>query len=210
MKNPFKSMEKKIKKGIESLGNEVMGKIRRLGTQVEDGVKDVGRKAESEIKSTAHDAEDALSKAAKDAKDEVEDFAELAIEEAKEAATEAAQAMLAELSKGALTRVVDAAQILMPSGVSLSLGPFVLAIDDITNRINTLQKWANKPPSTKNDIRAIIEELTPTSVSINLSFSLAFLVVQTDSLEFGIESTYETSDFLDKFEDLLEHYGINI
>ena len=221
MKNPFKSMEKKIKKGIESLGNEVMGKIRRVGSQVEDSVKGVGRKvegevkdvahhAESGIKSVAHDAEETLEKTAKDAKDDIEEFAEEAWEETKEAATEAAQAALAEMSKGALNKVVDAMQILMPSSVNLSLGPFVLAIDDVTKRIDVLQRWASKPPSTKNDIRAIIEELAPSSVSINLSFSLAFLVVQTDSLEFGVEPTYETSDFLDKFEVLLEHYGINI
>ena len=221
MANPFKSIEKKIKKGIESLGNEVMGKIRRVGSQVEDSVKGVGRKvegevkdvahhAESGIKSVAHDAEETLEKTAKDAKEDIEEFAEEAWEEAKEAATEAAQAALAEMSKGALNKVVDAMQILMPSAVNLSLGPFVLAIDDVTKRIDVLQRWASKPPSTKNDIRAIIEEVAPSSVSINISFSLAFLVVQTDSLEFGVESTYETNDFLDKFEDLLAHYGINI
>ena len=98
----------------------------------------------------------------------------------------------------------------MPSSTSLSLGPFVLAIDNVTERVDVLQRWASKPPSSKSDIRAIIEEIAPSSVSINLSFSLAFLVVQTDSLEFGIESTYETKDFLDKFDELLSHYGINI
>ena len=221
MANPFKSIEKKIKKGIESLGNEVMGKIRRVGSQVEDGIKSVGRKAESEvkdvahhaesgIKSVAHDAEETLEKAAKDAKDDIEDFAEEVCEEAKEAATAAAQAALAEMAAGGLNKVVDACQVLIPSSISLSLGPFVLAIDDLTSRIDTLQRWASKPPSTRHEIRAIIEEIAPTSVSINISFSLAFLVVQTDSLEFGIESTYETADFLDKFDALLAHYGINI
>ena len=210
MANPFKSIEKKIKRGIENLGKEVMSKIRRVGSQVEGEVKDVARHAESGIKSVAHDAEESLEKCAKDAKDDMEEFAEEAWDEAKEAATEAAQAALAEMSKGALNKVVDATQVLMPSSVNLSLGPFVLAIDDVTKRIDVLQRWASKPPSTKNDIRAIIEEVAPSSVSINLSFSLAFLVVQTDSLEFGIESTYETADFLDKFEVLLAHYGINI
>ena len=147
---------------------------------------------------------------AADAKDEIEDAVDDALEAAQEAATVAARAAPAEISAGALNKVVDAMQVLMPSATSLSLGPFVLSVDDWTNRVDTLQKWANKPPSTKNDIRAIIEEIAPSSVSINLSFSLAFLIVQTDSLEFGVENTYQTSDFLDKFDELLSHYGINI
>ena len=219
--NPFKGLEKDIKKGLNKLGDSIKSGIKSVGREVESNVKSVGNKAkgaiesaadkaEDTIKDIAQDAEESVEKAAKTSIEEIEDFAEDALEEAQAAATKAAQAALAEISAGALNKVVDAMQVLMPSSSSLSLGPFVLSIDDWTDRIDTLQKWASKPPSTKNDIRKIIEEIAPSSVSINLSFSLAFLVVQTDSLEFGVESTYETADFLDKFEELLAHYGINI
>ena len=221
MANPFKSIEKKIKKGIESLGNEVMGKIRRLGGQVEDSVKGVGRKvegevkdvahhAESGIKSVAHDAEETLEKAAKDAKEDIEEFAEEAWEEMKESANAAAQALMEEFQKGLLNKLVDGLQIALPTSTNLKLGPFVLGISDWTKRINVLQRWASKPPSSSSDLRYFIEELTPSSVTIVMSASVAFVVIQTDSLEFGVENTYETADLLDKFEDLLAHYGINI
>ena len=210
MANPFKSIEKKIKRSIESLGNDVKGAIKSTGDEVRGSVEWAGNNAKKSINDVAHKAEADLKKVADDLEDDLEEAAETALEEAKDAATAAARAALAEISAGALNKVVDAMQMLMPSSTSLSLGPFVLAIDDWTDRVDTLQKWANKPPSTKNDIRAIIEEIAPSSVSINLSFSLAFLVVQTDSLEFGVENTYETADFLDKFDALLSHYGINI
>ena len=86
----------------------------------------------------------------------------------------------------------------------------MLEIGDMTGRIDTLQRWAKKPPSSKNDIRQIIIEVAPTSVSINLSFSLAFLFVQTDSLAFGISATYETEDFLNKMDAILGRFGIHI
>ena len=210
MANPFKSIEKKIKRSIESLGNDVKRAIKSTGDEVRGSVEWAGNNAKKSINDLAHKAEADIKKVADDLEDDLEEAAETALKEAKDAATAAARAALAEISAGALNKVVDAMQILMPSATSLSLGPFVLAIDDWTDRVDTLQKWASKPPSTKNDIRAIIEEIAPSSVSINLSFSLAFLVVQTDSLEFGVENTYETADFLDKFDALLSHYGINI
>ena len=219
--NPFKGLEREIKKGLNKLGDSIKSGIKKVGREVESSVKSAGNKAEGTIRSVAdkaehtvkdiaHEAEETLEKASKDALDEIEDAVEDALEAAQDAATTAARAALAEISAGALNKVVDAMQILMPSATSLSLGPFVLAIEDWTDRVDTLQKWASKAPSTKDDIRAIIEEIAPSSVSINLSFSLAFLIVQTDSLEFGVENTYETADFLDKFDALLSHYGINI
>ena len=210
MANPFKSIEKKIRKGIESLGNEVMSKIRKVGSQVEGNVKSVGHQVESGVKDVGHDAEEAIEKVAKDAKEDIEEFAEETWEEMKESANEAAHALMEEFQKGLLNKLVDGLQVAMPTSTNLKLGPFVLGISDWTHRINVLQRWASNPPSSRNDLRAIIEELTPSSVTIVMSASVAFVVIQTDSLEFGVENTYETADFLDKFDTLLAHYGITI
>ena len=48
----------------------------------------------------------------------------------------------------------------------------------------------------------MVQTLSPTGVSVELSFSLALLVVQSDSLELGITINYETADFLDKIEEI--------
>ena len=219
--NPFKGLEKSIKKGLNKLGDEIKSGIRKLGSEVEGKVKYAGRKAEESVKKVEHevednlksfanDLEDKLEKTATDTLESIEDAAEDAFEAVKDEAMAAAQAALKAASSEALNKVVDAAQVLMPSEVDLSLGPFGLAIGDVSQRIDVLQKWAKNPPSSKSDIRDIILEVMPTSVSIELSFSLAFLVVQSDSLEFGVTSVYETEDFLNKMDDLLAHWGIHI
>ena len=219
--NPFKGLEKSIKKGLNKLGDEIKSGIRKAGSEVEGKVKYVGRKAEDSLKKVEHEAEDKLKSFGDDIEDKlektatetfetIEDAAEEAFETIKEEALEAAQAALKAASSETLNKVVDAAQVLMPSEVDLSLGPFGLAISNVSERINVLQKWAKNPPSSKNDIREIILEVMPSSVSIELSFSLAFLVVQSDSLEFGVTSVYETEDFLNKMDDLLAHWGIHI
>lgn len=219
--NPFKGLEKSIKRGLTKLGDEIKSSIRKLGSEVESKVKYAGRKAEESVKKVehevedqlkdfAHDLEEEIEKTAKDTLETIEDTAEDVFEEVKDTAIEAMQAAMRAASSEALNTVVDSIQVALPNSIGLSLGPIGLEIGDLTDKVDTLQKWAKNPPTNKSDIRAIIIEVAPTSVSLELSFSLAFLVVQSDSLEFGVTSTYETEDFLNKMDDLLSHWGIHI
>ena len=208
--NPFKGLEKEIKKGLNKLGDSIKSSIKKVGREVEGNVKSVAHRAEDTLKGVAHEAEESLENAVKNAKEEIEEFGEEAWEEMKKAANEAAHELMEEFQKGLLNKLVDGLQIALPTATNLKLGPFVLGISDWTQRINVLQKWASNPPTSRGDLRAIIEELAPSSVTIVMSASVAFVVIQTDSLEFGVENTYETVDFLDKFDDLLAHYGISI
>ena len=41
--NPFKGLEKSIKKGLNKLGDEIKSSIRKLGSEVEGKVKYVGQ-----------------------------------------------------------------------------------------------------------------------------------------------------------------------
>ena len=232
LKNPFKSFESSIRHGIEGLGNDVKRGINDLGGDVKRSINDaqhsaegginkvasdarhsfadVQHKAESEITKIAGDAAHAIKNTASQIEDELEDAAKQALEATKDEAIALAQAAMKEISRGAINKVVDAAQVVMPTSVGLSLGPIKLSIGDMTGRIDTLQRWASNPPSSKDDIRQIIIEVAPTSVSINLSFSLAFLFVQSDSLKLGVTATYNTKDFLDKMDEILGRFGINI
>ena len=208
--NPFKEIEKKIKRAIESLGDSVKKSINSLGNDVKHGVQSVANQAEKELTHVAHQAEGELKSAFNKLEDELEDTAEAIFEAARDEALSIARAAMREISRGAINKVVDAAQVVVPTTVALSLGPIGLSLGDMTGRIDTLQRWAKKPPSSKNDIREIITELAPTSVSINLSFSLAFLFVQSDSLQFGVTATYATEDFLNKMDEILGRFGIHI
>ena len=208
--NPFKDIEKKIKRAIESLGNSVKSSINSLGNEVKHGVRSVANQAERELTNAAHQAENELKSVFNKLEDELEDTAEAILEAAKDEALSLARAAMREISRGAINKVVDAAQVAVPTTVDLSLGPIGLSLGDMTGRIDTLQRWSKKPPSSKKDIREIIIELAPTNVSINLSVSLAFLFVQTDSLAFGVISTYATEDFLNKMDEILGRFGIHI
>lgn len=210
MSNPFKSLEKKIKRSIEKLGGDIKWQINKLGDDVKGGVKWTGEQAEKHLKEAGAHAESTLRSTFEELEDELEEAGEQAFELAKKEATEAAQAAMKEISKGALNKAVDTIQIVAPTSIDLKLGPIGLSIGNLTERVDTLQKWASNPPSGREHVRAIIEEVAPTSVSIELSISLAFLLVQTDSLEFGVTSTYETADFLDKMDAILDNFGINI
>ena len=54
MANPFKSIEREIKKGINRLGDQVKSGINKLGNEVESGVKKVGHEVESGVKNAGN------------------------------------------------------------------------------------------------------------------------------------------------------------
>ena len=61
-------------------------------------------------------------------------------------------------------------------------GVFVV-IDDIEDRIDTLQRWANKPPANKRDLKRMIRQLKPTSCGIEVDLQAALLIVSSDAIE---------------------------
>lgn len=56
--NPFKSIENKIKKGINSLGDEIRSGINHLGNEIKDGVRKVGRDVEGGVRKAAKEVEE--------------------------------------------------------------------------------------------------------------------------------------------------------
>lgn len=197
-------------KSVTKRGDEIRGSLRSFGNEVEDSVKSIGSEIEDAVESAGEVAVKQIEEVSKNLADELEDRFEEAFDKAEDVIKDAMQAAMKEISKGALNKIVDVVQIVAPTSVDITLGPVTISIGDIGERIDVLQKWASNPPSGKDDLRAIIIELAPTAVSIELSFSLAFLVVQSDSLEIGTCSTYETYDFLNHMDDILQQFGINI
>ena len=214
--NPFKSIEKKIKQGIESLGNKVKQGVESVGNKIKREVESTGKKAVGEVEKGAKRAVGEvekggktfvaeIEKGGKKAIGEIDKAGQKAIKEIEKGVNTAFQAMLREIQKGALNKAVDIIQVAAPDAVELKMGPIGLPIEDIKERIDTLQRWAKKPPSKNSDIKKMILELAPTSVSVELSASVAFLVVQSDSLEFGVTMSWQTEMFLEKFEDIFKH-----
>ena len=208
--NPFKDLEKKIKRGINSLGDSVKHSVEKLGNDIKHDVEQAGSQAGKRVQGLASEAERQLKSSVREIEDELEDLAEKALEEAKDLALETAQEALALISGEMLNKAVDGIQVVMPHSLSITLGPVTINVSDVKDRVDVLQKWAKNPPKGRNDLRAIIQEVAPSSVAIDLSASFAFLFVQSDSLSIGVSCEYNTQEFLDSLDDLLSHWGITI
>ena len=117
-------------------------------------------------------------------------------------------AILAALASKALQVTLDLINVVAPSDVQLQIAFVTFEISDVHDRIDTLEKWAKSPPTNKDHIKEIIEEIAPSSVSIVLDAALAALFVTSDDLSVGLNMTWDTKDFLDHFDDLLADFNI--
>lgn len=130
--NPFKSLEKEIKKGLEKLGNSIKDGLKRVGREIESnlkkvasklesgikdvahqcesGIKSVANKAEDEIKDFAHDAEEAVKSVAEDVKGEIEEVADKAIDELEEEAQEVLNKIFEGITKESLSTALEVAK----------------------------------------------------------------------------------------------------
>ena len=80
---------------------------------------------------------------------------------------------MAVAAKGTLNQAVDLIQIAAPDSIKLKILAVFVVIDDIEDRIDTLQKWANKPPTSKKALKRMIRELAPTSCGIEVDLQAA-------------------------------------
>ena len=176
--NPIKEAEKAAKKVVNKIvdpaakaakslvnkaGDEVRSGVRKAGHEVESGIKRIGHEVESGVKTVGHEVESGVRKAGHEVQDAFED-------KLPELLTDALDEILKAAASGALDKALDVIQVAIPSSVNLKIGPLGLAIGDINTKIDTLQRWAHRPPTGHGDIREMVETLSPTAVSIELSF----------------------------------------
>lgn len=120
----------------------------------------------------------------------------------------AAQAAVAELIKQGLITGLQVLELAVPSEMALTLGPVVIVFGDVKDRIETMRKWIDDPPIGRSRIKELILEFAPTSITISISAELAFLVVSSDSLSVGMDLTFDTKDFMDHFESVMDEFQI--
>ena len=135
--------------------------------------------------------------------EDVTDIPEEVFEKVPELVEKALEAAIKEAQKGVLSKAVHVLEAAAPDKVGLTIGPVGLNIGDVHDRLDTIKQWAKHPPSSKHDIRRMIETIGPSSVSINLSAELALVFVSSSSLSLGMSLSWETSAFLDRFEQIM-------
>ena len=174
----------------------------KVGNEIEDAADDVG----DAIKDTAEDVGDKIKGEAESAGRKLEPLAEQALDAAEDAVKKALQHLVAIAAKGTLNQAVDLAQTFAPDTIKLKILAVFMVIDDIEERIDTLQRWANKPPTTKRDLKRMIRQLKPTSCGIEVDLQAALLIVSSDAIEVGFSATWETEKFLSRFDDLIKRF----
>lgn len=192
--NPFKKVRQAAEQAagaIEGAAQDVAGTAQHAGGGAVDTVGHGLDGAKDAVLHEIHQARDA-------ALAQIESAVPHAIAEAadaiEDAAREALQAVLLALQAGALERAIDLIQVGVPSSAKIKLGPLSMDVGGINDRIDEVQAWAKSPPTDGPGVRALIELIGPTSVSVDLT---AYLVTPL-----GAELTWETAEFLDRLDDI--------
>ena len=178
------SFLKKIKKPFKKPGKAIRGVVH----DVKDAADDVAHGKLPDVDHFADEVKDVVD----DAADEVKKLVEAALKEALSAA-----------QSGVLRKVVSVMEAAVPTGIEFSLGPIGMQIDDAYEKIEAIKGWAKNPPDNHHDLRLMLTRLAPTSVSVTLSVSLAFLVVQSDSLALGCKLSWGRDEFLERFDSIM-------
>ena len=135
--------------------------------------------------------------------DEVSQLPQEALDEIPKLVEEALELAIKEAQKGVLGKAVKILEAAAPDKVNLTIGPVGLEIENVHQRLTVIKSWAKNPPTDKAHIRSMIETIGPSSVSINLSAELALVFVSSSSLSLGMAMTWNTSDFLTRFETIM-------
>lgn len=230
--NPFKNVEKKIRKGIEDLGKstrdgiwrlgrDTEGKIRGVGGQVEGNVKSLGHQVEDGVKRVADEAEHNIKSAADELKNEIDEYTDKAIEELEDEAQEVLNKIFESITKESLETALEVAKKAesitetaladASFGIDISVVGFGWSdvggrMGDIRHKIEGLIK--EKPEISRDYIIQCINMLAPDTVSFSIDVQLAALVVSSEAVGVGFNFTLNTQSFLAAADELLEAIGL--
>ena len=168
---------------------------------------------------------DALNGAIKDARRDIAHAQTDAIAQVKHVETEAAHSLdkvgtqieaqvkhirdsvFKRLASLSINKAVDVIQATAPDSFTLTLGLFSFGFDDAQARVDTLQKYANHPPSLAH-MPDIVKAIAPDNVTVDLSAEIAFLLVASDSLAVGFSATYTYDGFITRYASIRKSIGV--
>lgn len=207
MRHGIENLAHGIEGNLNNLGHQIEGQINQKALVLKNEIGQLGHTAELNFKSVAHAAEGDFSKLVHSAEGGFKQLAketETAFTDTLPKLVEAAlNELLKELSGKLLNQIIDIIQIAVPDEMEIQIGPVTFALDDVNDRIDTLQKWAKNPPG-KDDVKEMIITIAPSKVSIVVSAEMAALVVTSKSLGVGTTMSWGTDKFLDKFDDVFD------
>lgn len=207
--NPIGDLKKlaaKIANGVDETAHRAMHAVETAASTAEHKIESAASSAEHKIAQAGLSAKHEIESLDRDVVQHVREVESEAVAGAKKAFEEVVEAVVAAAASGALSKALDIARMGAPSGLTLTLGPVCFSVDDLQDRIDVLQRWSHQPPTGHHDIRKMIEEFAPSSVSVSADIQFALLVVSSEALEIGFAVQWETSDFLDQLEKVIGEF----
>jgi len=175
-----------------------------------DGVlKDVQHAADNarhEVEGVAGKAQHELEKVGSAALHDIDKARDAVLHDMEGVAKKAASELMEVVTAQALHQAVNVAEALAPDSFQLQIGPVVLEVDGIPDKVDVLKHFASAPPSTKADVKKLILALAPTAVGIQISVEFAALFVTSASLSVGFSATWQTSSFISQFEKIMADF----
>ena len=205
------SLGDSIKHDIEHLGDGVKSDINHLGDGIKGDINHISDQVKKDIEHIADQAKDDLEKVVDDVKKEAQKVVADIVNDLKNAFGKIEDAF----EHGAIQKAIktslavakkypvypDEIDLILPGGITFAWG-------DIESKIGTLEKYADKPPSGRDQIMEFIEALAPSSLCIEETVEIDLLVVGSSALEFGGSVTF-TADQVDTvLKEVLDQLGV--
>jgi len=181
--------------------------VQKIEHGVQDGLHQVEhaqQQAQHTITGACDRALHQVEGAAQSGVHQVEHAGQQALHDIEQATQQTAEALLAAVAGQALHKALDIARALAPDTFSLQIGPVILEVDAIADRLEHLERWVQHPPKQPADIKQLILDLTPTACGIQVSAEFALLFVSSSSLSVGVAATWQTESFLRQFDQILK------
>ena len=160
-----------------------------------------------EVEGAAQQGIHGVEGAANDAVHHLENAANDALREIEHGLEDLRDEIFKGLAKLSIKKAIDILQATVPDSFTLTIGPFAFQYDNPNEKIDTLQHYADHPPSLDH-MKDIVLALAPTVVSVSLSAELAFLLVSSNSLSVGFQADYEVENFISRFDAIKGQLGV--
>ena len=125
------------------------------------------------------------------------------VDEVPKLLEEALKEVLKQAQKGVLQQAIKVLDAAAPDTVSITIGPVGVNGIDVRQKISTVKYYANHPPQKNSDIKKMVQDLAPDSVSITLSAELALVLVSSSSLSLGMTLDYNSREFINRIDAIL-------
>ena len=181
----------------------------------------IARKIEHQVEAAAtqavHEAQTAATQAVKAAGSVAEQGVEAAgaaaLREVKAVWHDVESGLFGTLAKAGLAAAIKVAKAAEPSSLQVTLGPVQVSLAHAAEVLSILEEAEKHPPHDRGTLRAFIGELQRsgalTAVALQGNLALAALVVESDALSVGFTAQWDSADFLERFDALMDAVGLH-